>query len=53
VTRYAVLALGLLFGLAEAALWVFAVVALAAAAVRSWNIVVQERRAGPPAAPAA
>lgn len=45
LTREAVLVLGLLSGLAAAALWVFTVLTGAAAAVRAWNIVIQERHA--------
>jgi hypothetical protein len=45
VTRYAILSIGLLFGLIDLALWTYAVVVVAAAAVRTLNVVQQERRA--------
>jgi CDP-diacylglycerol--glycerol-3-phosphate 3-phosphatidyltransferase len=40
---------GLLTGWVEASLWLFVVLTLAASAVRTWNVVLQERRAGEPA----
>jgi phosphatidylglycerophosphate synthase len=45
VTRYAILSIGLLFGLIDLALWTYAVVVVAAAVVRTLNVVQQERRA--------
>lgn len=47
LTREALLVLGLLSGWIAAVLWAFAVVTVAAAAVRAWNIVIQERHARP------
>jgi phosphatidylglycerophosphate synthase len=44
VTREAILVLGLLTGWVTAALWAFTVVAAAAACVRVWNVVLQERQ---------
>jgi CDP-diacylglycerol--glycerol-3-phosphate 3-phosphatidyltransferase len=44
VTREAILVIGLLTGWLLAALWAFTVLALAAACVRVWNIVLQERQ---------
>jgi hypothetical protein len=52
LTRYAILSVGLLFGLIELALWLFAVVTVSAAAVRAWNIVQQDRRRNRIAPPA-
>jgi CDP-diacylglycerol---glycerol-3-phosphate 3-phosphatidyltransferase len=45
VTREAILVLGLLTGWLAPALWAFTVVAVAAACVRVWNVVLQERHA--------
>lgn len=47
-TRYAALVLGLLTGWLDAALWAFLVLTVAAAAVRAWNVAVQERRSPSP-----
>ena len=47
LTREAILVLGLLSGWITAALWTFTVLTVAAAAVRAWNIVIQERNARP------
>jgi hypothetical protein len=45
VTREAILVLGLLTGWLAPALWTFTVLAVAAACVRAWNVVIQERHA--------
>jgi hypothetical protein len=45
VTRETILVLGLLTGWLAPALWAFTVVAVAAACVRVWNVVLQERHA--------
>jgi len=45
LTREVILVLGLLSGWIAGALWTFAVLTTAAAAVRAWNIVIQERHA--------
>jgi len=45
LTREGLLVLGLLTGWITATLWAFTVLTAAAAAVRVWNIVVQERHA--------
>lgn len=45
LTREALLVVGLLSGWIAAALWAFTILTLAAAAVRAWNIVIQERHA--------
>jgi phosphatidylinositol phosphate synthase len=45
LTREALLVLGLLTGWIAASLWAFTSLTVAAAAVRAWNIVVQERHA--------
>lgn len=42
-TRVALLSAGLLTGAVEPALWLFASLAVAAAAVRAWNVARQER----------
>jgi CDP-diacylglycerol--glycerol-3-phosphate 3-phosphatidyltransferase len=42
--RAAILALGLLTGWLLAALWAFAAITVAAASIRAWNVVRQERR---------
>lgn len=47
LTREALLVLGLLSGWVAAVLWAFTVLAMAAAAVRAWNIVIQERHGRP------
>lgn len=47
VTRESILVLGLLSGWISAALWAFTLVGAAAASVRAWNIVIQERPARP------
>jgi hypothetical protein len=41
--RAALLVFGLLVGWLGAALWIFAALTIAAAAVRAWNVVLQER----------
>jgi hypothetical protein len=47
LTREALLVLGLLSGWITAALWAFTALTMAAAAVRAWNIVIQERHSRP------
>lgn len=47
LTREALLVFGLLSGWVAATLWAFAVLTGAAAAVRAWNVVVQERHGRP------
>jgi CDP-diacylglycerol--glycerol-3-phosphate 3-phosphatidyltransferase len=47
-TRSALLVVGLLFGVAEAALWAFAVLTASAAAARAMNVANQERGAARP-----
>lgn len=47
-TRYTTLVLGLLTGWLHATLWIFAALTIAAAAVRAWNVAVQERRSPSP-----
>jgi hypothetical protein len=44
-TRYAILVLALLTGWLFAGLWVFAILTVAAAATRAWNVARQDRRA--------
>ena len=43
-TRYAILVLALLTGWLLAGLWAFAVLTVAAAAIRAWNVARQDRR---------
>ena len=43
VARAAILVTGLLTGWVEAALWTFAVLAVAAASIRAWNVAREER----------
>jgi hypothetical protein len=47
LTKEVILVLGLLSGWITAALWTFTVLTAAAAAVRAWNVVIQERNARP------
>lgn len=47
LTREAILVLGLLSGWIGAALWAFTILALAAAVVRAWNILIRERHGRP------
>jgi hypothetical protein len=47
LSREGLLVLGLLTGWIAASLWAFTALTLAAAAVRAWNIVLQERHGHP------